>query len=107
MTTSPYSFQISSGESNDVPEPDARHALAGEADPADALPAFEHGIITNADRTQLQHILASFFVPSWQRQRRYRPSILAGGGRSWHDLRLSQAHGLRCYGTICKAIARA
>ena len=44
------------GESND-PEPDARHALDDEADPADALPAFEHGIVTNADRTQLQHIL--------------------------------------------------
>src|SRR6476620_4448594 len=55
MTTSPYSFQITSGESNDVPEPNARHALAGEADPADALPAFEHAVVTNANRTQLQH----------------------------------------------------
>ena len=32
----------------------------GQADPAAALPAFEHGIVANADRTQLQHIL----VPS-------------------------------------------
>ena len=55
MTTSPYSFQISSRESNDVPEPDARHALAGEADPADALPAFEHAIVADSDRTELQH----------------------------------------------------
>jgi hypothetical protein len=33
----------------DVPEPDARLALVGEADPADALLAFEHAIVTNAD----------------------------------------------------------
>ena len=37
------------------PQPDAWLALAGEADAADALVAFEHRIITNADRTQLQH----------------------------------------------------
>jgi hypothetical protein len=34
----------------DVPEPDTRHALDDEADPADALPAFEHRM----------HILAGF-----------------------------------------------
>ena len=31
---------------DDVPEPDARHAFVGEADPADALLAFEDGIVT-------------------------------------------------------------
>jgi hypothetical protein len=30
-------------------KPAGRQALLGEADPADALPAFEHGIVTNAD----------------------------------------------------------
>ena len=40
----------------DVPEPDARLALAGKANPADALPVFDHGIIMNTDRTQLQHL---------------------------------------------------
>ena len=32
----------------DVPEPDARHAFGGQTDPADAIPAFEHGIVVNA-----------------------------------------------------------
>jgi hypothetical protein len=32
----------------DVPEPAGRHPLVGKADPADALPAFEHRIVTNA-----------------------------------------------------------
>ena len=29
----------------DAPKPDARHAILGEADPADAPPAFEHAIL--------------------------------------------------------------
>lgn len=39
----------------DVPNPDPRHAFAGEANPADALPAFEDGIVTDADGPELQH----------------------------------------------------
>ena len=30
-------------------------ALVGEANPADALPAFEDGIVTDADGPELQH----------------------------------------------------
>ena len=40
----------------DVPEPDAGSALVGEADSADALPAFEDGIVANAVSSELQHI---------------------------------------------------
>ena len=28
----------------------------GEADPADALPAFEHGVVVDADRAEFQHL---------------------------------------------------
>ena len=42
----------------DGPEPDWRQPLVGEADPADVLVAFEHGVVTNADRTELQHTRA-------------------------------------------------
>jgi hypothetical protein len=38
----------------DVPEP-AGQALLGEADPADALPAFEDAIVINADCSELEH----------------------------------------------------
>ena len=40
----------------DVPEPDARYALVGEANPADALPAFKQRIVAKADSTELQHV---------------------------------------------------
>jgi hypothetical protein len=30
-------------------------ALVGEANPADALPAFRHAIVTNADCSELEH----------------------------------------------------
>ena len=33
----------------DAPDPDARHPFGGQSNPADALPAFEHGIIAKAD----------------------------------------------------------
>ena len=33
----------------------SRSALLGEADPADALLALEHDVVTNADRAELQH----------------------------------------------------
>jgi hypothetical protein len=38
----------------DVPEPDAWRALAGTTNPADALPAPEHGIVVDADRAYVQ-----------------------------------------------------
>jgi hypothetical protein len=41
----------------DVPEPDARYVLLGEADSADALFVFKNRIVLNADRAELQHIL--------------------------------------------------
>ena len=41
---------------DDVPEPDTRHTLDDEADPADALPAFEYRIVANADQSKLQHV---------------------------------------------------
>ena len=44
----------------DAPEPDARHAFVGEADPTDALPAFEHTIVTNADCSELKHTFWPF-----------------------------------------------
>ena len=37
-----------------------RQPLAGKANPPDTLVAFEHAVVTDADRTQLQHILAGF-----------------------------------------------
>jgi hypothetical protein len=52
----------------DVPQPDARHAFAGEANPADALPAFEDGIVTDADRSELSILAREMFtrcLPSW------------------------------------------
>ena len=52
----------STGEvDDDVPQPNARHTLAGEADAADALLVLGHGIVTNADRAELQHILDGLF----------------------------------------------
>ena len=44
----------------DAPQPDGRHALVGEADPADALPAFRHGIVIDAEWAELQ----LFFSPA-------------------------------------------
>ena len=38
----------------DVPDPDPQIAFGGEADPADALPAFQHGIVAKADRAEFQ-----------------------------------------------------
>ena len=46
----------------DGPEPDARPALGGEADSADALLALDHGIVANTDRAELQHILRAFLA---------------------------------------------
>ena len=40
----------------DVPEPDARYVLLGEADSADALFVFKNRIVLNADRAELQDI---------------------------------------------------
>ena len=40
----------------DVPPPNAGYALVGAADSADALPAFEHGVVVDADQTHLQHL---------------------------------------------------
>jgi hypothetical protein len=62
--------RLAESASGDVPEPDARHALVGEANPADALPAFEHAIIANADRAELQHIPAGFSRARPNAQRR-------------------------------------
>jgi hypothetical protein len=38
-----------------VPQPDARGALAGEADAADALPVFGHAVIAHAGHPHGQH----------------------------------------------------
>jgi hypothetical protein len=78
----------SAGEvDDDVPEPDARLALASEANPADALPVLEDGIIMRADRTQLQHL------QSWETTTPHQPNILAG--RRWftHWTKRASAHG--------------
>jgi hypothetical protein len=47
---------------DDVPQPDARYALLGETNPADALPVLEDGIIMRADRTELQLLAGSLYV---------------------------------------------
>jgi hypothetical protein len=47
----------------DVPQPDARHAFVGEANPADALPAFEHAIVTHADCSELEHAFWPLVAP--------------------------------------------
>jgi hypothetical protein len=59
-----------------VPQPDAWHAFVREADPADALLAFEHRIVTTADGSELQHILAGF-VRVLERTTPHQPNILA------------------------------
>ena len=38
----------------DGPQPDRRNALLGEADAADALPVFQHGIVVNAEGAELE-----------------------------------------------------
>jgi hypothetical protein len=40
----------------DASKPDGWHVFVGEADPADALPAFEYRIVIGAVRAELQHI---------------------------------------------------
>ena len=40
----------------DVPEPYARLALVGVADPPDALLAFQNGIVANPDGSEFQHM---------------------------------------------------
>ena len=68
----------------DGPEPAGRQALLGEADPTDALPAFEHGIVIDAERAELQHILGPFLGPSWGgnapvfRARSQNPTLAVG-----------------------------
>ena len=39
----------------DAPQPDARHAFRRQTDSADALAAFEHRIVAEADCSELQH----------------------------------------------------
>jgi len=40
----------------DVSNPDARHALTGKPDAADALAALKHGIVVLGYRTKVQHV---------------------------------------------------
>ena len=63
------------------PEPDAGHAFGGQTDPADALLAFEHDVVANADCAELQH-LAGFAraVPETYKTP-LQPNMLAG--RRW------------------------
>jgi hypothetical protein len=89
----------------DGPEPDARHALDDEADPADALPGFQNGIVIDAVRAELQHISraspGSAVVAGFKSYRNSVPQLTARAkGRVGHEVS-RMIHGSGLYRAVC------
>ena len=66
----------------DVPQPNA--GMCSSANPANALPAFDYAIVTNANRTQLQRIPAGSGLNPGNAQR--RPGRILWPRRRWFTL---------------------